>query len=494
MRWLVLVVGCYAPNTPSGAYLCSVVDGACPSGQHCHCGLCVNRDQDAACGFNVAPSANNVAEHESFSVDITALQDDKTTAAGFNDTVTLSFVLPDGSAWCDVKPSTVQLKNGKATGVPVTLNRETSPPQKPKLRVVFAGNKGDSPGMQVTAPPFVKDPMPVVPPVSAQRPFAWADTFVAEPGILRDGSGYRMYFFGLSASGGKLGIGMATSADAIHFTPTAEPVWTPSPNTWYPASVQSPGPFFTSKGISLAFTGLDQVLMVATPGQVGVAESTDGMSFAVGNGGQPVIHRETPMHMADCDYCKDGIDFPNVIDAPADLDSETLGGKLMFFSGNSASKTAVIGRASSNDEGKTWTPEPAPVLQGELGGEALLLAPHVLIDGTVFKMWYSFVTLRDALNTGGDLCKMPVHIGYATSKDGFYWVRSPSNLDKPAVTAGGGGWDATTTGFIAGAAVPTDGSDPANGVALYYSTSRHVVETDPTTQCVANGIGRATRM
>ena len=32
-----------------------------------------------------------------------------------------------------------------------------------------------------------------------------------------------------------------------------------------------------------------------------------------------------------------------------------------------------------------------------------------------------------------------VQIGYATSSDGFYWIRSPSN---PAVAVGGSGWDA----------------------------------------------------
>src|SRR6185436_7058697 len=53
MRWMILLVGCYAPATPSGAYRCAVADNACPDGQHCVCGLCVNRDQDSACGFSV---------------------------------------------------------------------------------------------------------------------------------------------------------------------------------------------------------------------------------------------------------------------------------------------------------------------------------------------------------------------------------------------------------------------------------------------------------
>jgi hypothetical protein len=212
------------------------------------------------------------------------------------------------------------------------------------------------------------------------------------------------------------------------------------------------------------------------------------MSFTAGNGGQPVIKH------SDCDYCMQGVDFADVIDAPPNLAGNMLGGKIMFFSGNSNAKTAVIGRASSNDDGVTWAPEPAPVLQGEVGGEAILISPHVLVDGSVFKMWYSFARLGDALANASDFCKTPIHIGYATSTDGFYWVRSPTNLDKPGITAMGGGiWEAGVNGFAAGTAIATDGMDPGKGISVYYSTVRHLVEADPTSPCVANGIGRATR-
>jgi len=487
MRWLVLLAGCYAPNTPSGAYRCSSADSACPSGQHCVCGLCVNQDQDAACGFTLSANKSSVAEHESFSVDISATQQSGGAAGGFNDTVSLSFVLPDGSAWCDVTPSTVQLKGGTAT-VNVTLNRETIPPQKPKLRAVFAGNKGDSNGIEVTAPAFTKDQMPIVPTATVLKPFGWADTFAAEPAIIKDASGYRMYFLGFSTRG-QSGIGIATSTDGVSFTATKMPVWQPAANTWYSGSVQGPAPFFSKMGISLAFTGSDQLPSAMPNGQIGVATSTDGMSFNVGNGGQPVIRH------TDCDYCMQGVDFADVLDEPANLASDMLGGKIMFFSSNNSAKTAVIGRASSSDDGATFAPEPAPVLQGELGGEAILISPHVLVDGSVFKMWYSFATLRDAIAAASDFCKTPIHIGYATSTDGFYWVRSPSNLDKPALSAMGGGlWEANVNGFVAGTALPTDGMDPSKGISLYYSTVRHLDETNPMSPCVANGIGRATRM
>jgi hypothetical protein len=497
MRWMVLLVGCYAPAAPSGAYRCSTADSACPVGQHCVCSLCVNHDQDAACGFAVdaTQAGSGVAEHQSFAVEISALQKGGDPAGGFNDTVTLSFVLPDGSPWCDVKPATVKLDKGKATAM-VTLNRETIPPQKPKLRAVFAGNQGESAGIQVVAPAFTKDAAAVVPPVGAARSFGWSETFVAEPAILHDATGYRMYFIGYSLrAGARTSIGLATSTDGRSFTAQPQPVWGPADGSWYSGSVQGPAPFFTQKGISLGFTGTEMTADLTPKGQIGVATSSDGISFTVGNGGQPSIHRDTPMHMADCDYCSDGIDFATVLDDPGNPGSGTgPAGKLMFFSGSSTARTAAIGRASSSDDGKTWTPEPAPVLQGDIGGEAILIAPHVLLDGSVFKMWYSFARLQDVLNSTADLCGTPVHVGYATSSDGFYWVRSPSNSKSPAIAKTDNGWDAGVNALVAGSAVPLDGNDPANGIALYYTTLRHVVENDPGSLCVANGIGRSTRM
>ena len=50
--------GCYAPSPPPGAYSCRA-GGACPDGQHCICGQCVEQDDQAACSFRVtaAPAA-----------------------------------------------------------------------------------------------------------------------------------------------------------------------------------------------------------------------------------------------------------------------------------------------------------------------------------------------------------------------------------------------------------------------------------------------------
>src|SRR5262249_54537471 len=102
----------------------------------------------------------------------------------------------------------------------------------------------------------------------------------------------------------------------------------------------------------------------------------------------------------------------------------------------------------------------------------------------------TFARIADVL--GKDLCSAPVNVGYATSDDGFFWVRSPSN---PVMPAGGLlGWDSQITAFLVGSVVPSDGLDAQTGISLYYSTLRQTsfIPGGPTS-CLPNGIGRATR-
>jgi hypothetical protein len=185
----------------------------------------------------------------------------------------------------------------------------------------------------------------------------------------------------------------------------------------------------------------------------------------------------------------------------------------MFFSAVNDVGSVSIGRASSPD-GQTWTPEPAPLLSGELNGEAVLLSPRVLIDGTVFKMWYSVARLepRPCLGTGqstcpnGQLCQnnvcvqgpvgndtfsafceagLAVQVGYATSSDGFFWTRSLSNpvirVDSPNVAPG-------THAILVSSVVP--GAD-LKSVTLHYSMFRRLALLN--NGCFPNTIARATR-
>jgi hypothetical protein len=474
---LSVVAGCYSPSPPAGSYRCSTADSSCPSGQHCTCGLCVKSDNQAACSFTLTaslPASGNVGEHEQFPIAVQALDQNKANADGFNGTVTLS------SSWGDVVPSTLTLVNGLATQQMIALNRETLPPQTATVTATFGGNKGFVGKIAVKAQQFVRDPTAVVPAPSGPMTFGFADTVVAEPDvILTSGGEYRMYFGGYSSGQQFNGynFGVATSTDGIHFTPNPVPVLR-VPAMPPKAQINSPTAFGVggnwylgySQGTSGVINGQD--VWLAGPSSDGIA------AFPMTS--KPVVAR------TDCAYCDATVQFPTVIADPANN-----GSYIMFFSSGKTlgtSSVQEIGRASSSD-GTGFTAEPAPLLSSDLTGEAVLLAPRVIVDGTVFKMWYSYARAQDIMDLS-NLCNAnnQIRIGYATSSDGFYWIRSPSN---PAVDVGGTGWDMDSHALLVGSVIPRDGKSTASGFALYYTTFRPVPIL--LNACLPSGIGRATR-
>jgi hypothetical protein len=488
LLFAVLAGGCYSPSTPSGAYRCSAADEGCPSGQHCTCGLCVNKDSEAACKFTLSfddqPTGKlDTVEHQPFPMTVQALAKDGTPSNGFNGTVDLS------ASWGDVSPAMVKLTNGKATGVAVSLNRETLPPAVSRITARFAENVGVSADVNVKAPPFAVAPTEILP------PFGWTQFFVAEPNVVKVGASWRMYFIG--QGGLKYGIGVATSTDGNNFVAANEPVFSAG-------DAYSPATYTTAAGTHMAY---------AFTGGIAVATSPDGLSAFTGdNNGAPVLTGSS------CSYCGKGVTFPFVMEdttVPALANGQRP--LLMFFSAvHNTTSIVSIGRASSTD-GLTWTPEPAPLLSGDVTGEAVLLSPRVLIDGTVFKMWYSFARLRirPCIGTGQSTCPIgqmcvnnlcqaqdvpsdpffafceagnEVEVGYATSSDGYFWVRSPSS---PVIRPDSPGVAANTHALLVSSVIPTDGVNAQKGITLFYSTFRRVITAG--NRCVANGITRATR-
>lgn len=477
-------VGCFSPKPPAGSYLCSASDNECPSGQQCVCGLCVDRESQAACGFRIETTAPanatlDVSEHQSFAITVKALDGSGNAASEFAGEVTLA------STWGDVRPNKVKLQNGAAT-VDVKLNRETLPPQTASILASFyGGNTGKSGKISVSVARFVRETEPVIPPASKLRPFGWANFLVAQPNVLRDANGgYRMYFVGVAESTPDASsIGIATSPDGKTWTPQAEPVITGgggSGGGGFGIDVASPSVFKVG----------DKFHAVVSKGgangrEIALGMSNDGLTgWSIYNNAMAVLKP------SDCGYCNQDVDFPQALPDPLSLDAN---GKptawVMFFNATSSNSSGfnsvAIGRAQSSD-GLTFTPEPAPLLSGDLTGEAILYSPRILVDGTVYKMWYSFARVGE-ISALFDLCDVntKTNVGYATSDDGFYWIRSPSN---PVLEPSDGGWDKGDRTTLVSSVVPTDGVDPANGIELYYTTFRRQL-----LQCLPNGIGKATR-
>src|SRR5262249_17123462 len=112
------------------------------------------------------------------------------------------------------------------------------------------------------------------------------------------------------------------------------------------------------------------------------ARSSDGTTpFTLLNGGAPVIGRMS------CNYCEFSVWFPSLL-----VEDQQY---LAFFGAAHCNKpggcmgindgvSMSIGRARSSD-GTTFTPEAAPVLSGDMGGETYLAAPQVQKDGSIYK-------------------------------------------------------------------------------------------------------------
>ena len=206
-----------------------------------------------------------------------------------------------------------------------------------------------------------------------------------------------------------------------------------------------------------------------------------------------------------CPFCT-AIDTPVVIPDP---DPSLTGGgpnaSLMYFAAlqqvtdfanNTTYQVAVV-RASSPD-GESFVVDASPLLKST-AEEQVLYSPRVIVDGTTYKMFYSLGTEAESIL---DPCSAlaTFRVGYATSSDGYFWVRSPRNSSRktkaipnppPAVfdvNTMPGQWD-TGRSIQVGSVLPVDGVDPASGLVLYYTA----YERQLTGACMPNGVGRAIR-
>jgi hypothetical protein len=205
----------------------------------------------------------------------------------------------------------------------------------------------------------------------------------------------------------------------------------------------------------------------------------------------------------DCPYCT-ALDTPALLSDPTPaLNGGTADAKIMYFSALSPNASTAgnflsVVRAYAAD-GKTFAVDPSALIKAN-SDEIFIYAPRVLVDGSVYKMWYTYASESDLTVLGiPSPCMDPVYrVGYATSNDGYFWVRSPRNLGggkSPSATAPAPAMNVQTTGWAAnksvlvGSVLPQDGLDPASGVTLYFSVFDNATALGGA--CVPNGIGRA---
>jgi hypothetical protein len=521
------LAACYAPNPPSGSYLCTSNDagtgGACPTGLSCVYGQCVKQASDAVFKFTITadqakPGAGrntepmlSVNEHEPFPITITAQDNGGNTVTTFGGAVSLS------STWGDVRvcasatscpssgPTTLALVSGVGKGY-ISLNRETSPPQSAILRVSFASAVGTSGklALTVTSPVFTPDANPIVASIEqTANHFGFAELAAGAPYVIQTNGSYNMFFLGVIGSLLKplTAVGVATSTDGKTFTPPTAPIVQSADET-KPNTIGAPAAIVDSNGFELYYPkdGSTSTNSGYQTVQLQTASTQAGLSTAMP---APVIDlTATP---SDCPYCT-ALDTPALLSDPTPaLNGGTANAKIMYFSALSPNASSTSGgnvlsvvRAYAAD-GKSFAVDPSALIKAN-SDEIFIYAPRVLVDGSVYKMWYTYAALADltGLNVPTPCADTFFRVGYATSNDGYFWVRSPRNLGGgkvPNPAASAPAMNVATTGWAAGKSVlvgsvlPQDGADPASGVTLYYSVFDKAMGLGGV--CVPNGIGRA---
>ena len=103
----------------------------------------------------------------------------------------------------------------------------------------------------------------------------WDALDVADPCVLHDGAGYRMYYAGQGVGSG--GIGLATSTDGFHWSRSeSNPVLTPNPagTSWDDKDVYTPWVLNDRAGYKMWYGATDAIFRA-----IGHATSVDGISW-----------------------------------------------------------------------------------------------------------------------------------------------------------------------------------------------------------------------
>jgi predicted GH43/DUF377 family glycosyl hydrolase len=242
-------------------------------------------------------------------------------------------------------------------------------------------------------------------------PGAWDDQIIWFPSVIKQGSGYKMWYG--AKDGTTYRIGYATSPDGITWTkvPNDFVLNIGSPVSWENTDVFCPTVLYNGIVYEMWYTGSENS---PTPHRIGYANSPDGITWSR-SASNPVLDIGLAAWDDVSVFC------PNVL-----FDGLNY---HMWYTGSDGSRNR-IGYATSPD-GITWMKNAAnPVLDvGSSGSwdDLMVRSPTVIHDGAIYHMWFS----------GHD--GSTYRIGYATSPDGITWTKYSGN---PVFDFGSpGSWD-----------------------------------------------------
>jgi len=183
----------------------------------------------------------------------------------------------------------------------------------------------------------------------------WDSHFLDTPDWLKDGIGYKMYYFGdndNNAVGGA--IGLATSNDGVNWVRSSnQPILLPgNPGEWDGLYIESPSVLYDGVSYFMWYSGIDTSYQV----KIGVATSPDGINWTK-YAGNPVIDGGSI-------YSWEGFSVatPTIIKRNNQFEMWYCGVSYYDILDNSTVDTIKIGYATSTN-GLNWTKHPAnPVM------------------------------------------------------------------------------------------------------------------------------------
>jgi hypothetical protein len=232
---------------------------------------------------------------------------------------------------------------------------------------------------------------PLIPVLDVNTPGTWDSRWCDTPAMLKDSTGYKLYYYGDSLFVGCSALGVATSTDGLNFTRYADnPIlekgelldwdgfWIESPAVLYDSASNTYQMWYTGVGWGPGYPNDNKI-------QIGYAFSYDGFNWTKDSLNNPVFQMNTPGNWDD-----GWVAVPAVRKTGDIYEMWYIGVSIADYAADSTLDTARVGYATSVD-GINWVRYAGnPVLSNfdppvDTGGP---WAPDVVFGDSEYKMWY----------------------------------------------------------------------------------------------------------